>query len=65
MTFNVIGEFNREGLRIEVNTSLPTARVIRALNELVGCVMHPCQFTWTTGPEFIASALAQWAHSKA
>lgn len=34
-TFNVIDEFNREGLRIEVDTSLPTARVIRALNERV------------------------------
>lgn len=34
-TFNVIDEFNREGLRIEVDTSLPAARVIRALNELV------------------------------
>lgn len=30
-TFNVIDEFNREGLRIEVGTSLPAARVIRAL----------------------------------
>ena len=34
-TFNVIDEFNREGLHIEVDTSLPAARVIRALNELV------------------------------
>ena len=34
-TFNVIDEFNREGLRIEVDTSLPATRVIRALNELV------------------------------
>lgn len=34
-TFNVIDEFNREGLRIEVDTSLPAARIIRALNELV------------------------------
>ena len=34
-TFNVIDEFNREGLRIEVDTSLPAARVIRALDELV------------------------------
>jgi len=33
--FNVIDEFNREGLRIEVETSLSAARVIRALNELV------------------------------
>ena len=34
-TFNVIDEYNREGLRIEIDTSLPATRVIRALNELV------------------------------
>lgn len=34
-TFNVIDEFNREGLRVKVDTGLPAARAIRALNELV------------------------------
>ena len=49
-TFNVIDEFNREGLRIEVDTSLPAARVIRALNELVEVRGAPCRFAWTTAP---------------
>lgn len=54
-TFNVIVEFNREGLRIEVDTSLPAARVIRTLNELVvvrgaWCVVRHCRFDWTTVP---------------
>lgn len=31
----VIDEFSRAGLRIEVDTSLLAARVIRALNELI------------------------------
>lgn len=30
-TFNVIDDFNREGLGIEVDLSLPSARIIRAL----------------------------------
>lgn len=34
-TFNVIDEFSREAPRIEIDTSLPVARVIRALNELL------------------------------
>ena len=34
-TFNVIDEFNRECLRIEIDTSLPAARVVRALDELI------------------------------
>jgi putative transposase len=42
-TFNVIDEFNREALRIEIDTSLPAARVIRALNELVEIRGAPLQ----------------------
>jgi len=34
-TFNVNDDFNRESLRIEIDTSLPSLRVIRALDELV------------------------------
>lgn len=33
-TFNVINECNRVALCIEINTSLPAARVIRSLKEL-------------------------------
>ncbi len=64
-TFNVIDEFNREGLRIEVDTSLPAARVIRALNELVEVRGAPLSIRLDNGPEFIADALAKWAQSKA
>lgn len=32
-TLNLIDEFNREVLAIEVDTSLPSARVIRVLNK--------------------------------
>ena len=34
-TFNVNDDFNRESLRIEIDTSLPSPRVVRALDELV------------------------------
>jgi putative transposase len=63
-TFNVIDEYNREGLRIEIDTSLPAARVIRALNELVEVRGAPLSIRLDNGPEFIAHALAQWAQSK-
>ena len=63
-TFNVIDEFNREGLCIEVDTSLPAARVIRALNELVEVRGAPLSIRLDNGPEFIANALALWAQSK-
>lgn len=64
-TFNVIDEFNRGGWRIEVDTSLSAARVIRALNELVDVRGVPLSIRLDNGPEFIAHALAQWWQSRA
>jgi putative transposase len=34
-TFNVIDDYNREGLGIEVDFSLPAGRVIRALDQII------------------------------
>ena len=34
--FNVIDDFNREGLEIEVGFSLPSERVIRSLKRIIG-----------------------------
>ena len=33
--FNVLDDFNREGLGIEVDLSLPSARVIRSLERII------------------------------
>ena len=63
-TLNIIGDFDLEGLRIEVDTSLPAARVIRALNELAEVRGAPLLIRLDKGSEFIANALAQWAQSK-
>lgn len=63
-TFNVIDEFNREGLHIEVDTSFLATRVIRALDELVEVRGAPLSIRLDNGPEFIANALAHWAQSK-
>jgi putative transposase len=63
-TFNVIDEVNCEALRIEIDTSLPAARVIRALNELVEVRGASLSIRMDSGPEFIARALAEWAKAK-
>jgi len=34
-TFNVLDDYNREGLGIEVDFSLPGARVIRSLEQII------------------------------
>jgi putative transposase len=60
-TFNVIDGFSREALRIEIDTSLPSGRVIRALDELVELRGKPKRLRLDNGPELISHALAQWA----
>lgn len=63
-TFNVIDEFNRECLRIEIDTSLHAVRVVRALEELAEVREVPQSIRLDNGPEFIAQALKQWAQSQ-
>jgi len=60
-TFNVNDDFNRESLRIEIDTSLPSPRVVRALDELVELRGAPQRLRLDNGPEFISVALRQWA----
>lgn len=60
-TFNVIDDFNREGLRIEIDTSLPGPRVVRALEELAEIRGVPKRLRLDNGPEFISQALGDWA----
>ena len=59
-TLNIIDEFNREVLTIEVDFSLPAQRVIRVLQQVVQDRGVPLSIRVDNGPEFIAEALAQW-----
>lgn len=60
-TFNIIDDFNREALWIEVDTSLPAQRVIRVLDQVASERGYPAVIRSDNGPEFIAHALADWA----
>ena len=42
--FNVIDDFKREGLAIEAGFSLPSARIIRVLDQLLECVQNQLQY---------------------
>ena len=59
-TLNVIDEGVREALAIEVDTSLPTDRVIRVLEQLKESRPLPDQIRVDNGPEFISSKLVAW-----
>ncbi len=60
-TLNIIDDFNREGLWIEVDTSLPAARVVRILDMLALWRGYPEQLRIDNGPELISQTLAEWS----
>ena len=63
-TLNVLDEGNREGLAIEVATSLPVARVVRALNQLVAFYGRPRAFRLDNGPELTAQVFVDWCNQQ-
>ncbi len=60
-TLNVIDEGNREALRIECGTSIPSARVVRVLDQLVELYGRPDSTRLDNGPELTADCFIQWA----
>lgn len=57
---NVLDDFNRESLSIDIDTSLPARRVIRVLDRLVARRGVPSAIRCDNGPEFISSQLQDW-----
>jgi putative transposase len=63
-TLNVLDDFNREGLGIEVDLSLPAARVVRALDNIIEWRGKPRAIRVDNGPEYVSSTLTQWAERR-
>jgi len=63
-TLNVIDDFNREALWIEVDTSLPAERVVRVLEMLLLERTTPQSIRMDNGPELISQRLESWAKEK-
>jgi len=57
---NIIDDYNRESLSIEVDTSLPSLRVIRVLHRLLESRGKPQTIRVDNGPEFISDKLQLW-----
>jgi len=60
-TLNILDDFNRELLHIEIDTSMPSQRVVRVLEEIKEWRGLPNQIRVDNGPEFIADNLRSWA----
>jgi len=63
-TLNVIDDYNREVLGIELDFSLPAQRVIRCLERIIDIYGKPEKIRCDNGPEFISNALTKWCEQK-
>ena len=62
-TFNVIDDFNREAVAIEIDTSIPAKRVIRVFERLKRGRRLPEVLRVDNGPEFLSGELMAWAET--
>ena len=63
-TLNVMEDYNRQALAVEVDFSLPARRVIQCLEQLIELHGKPANIRCDNAPEFISSALSQWCEQK-
>jgi putative transposase len=59
--FNLIDDFNREALVMDIDLSLPAERVVRALDQVIEWRGKPLVIRSDNGPEYISSKLVVWA----
>lgn len=60
-TFNVVDDFNREALHIEVDTSINSHRLVRIFEQLKRDHGLPQVLRSDNGPEFLGEAFTAWA----
>jgi putative transposase len=61
-TLNIVDDFTRECVAIEVDRSLPGARVVRVLERLADTIGLPRVLVSDKGPEFAGRTLDAWAY---
>ena len=57
---NIVDEFTRECLAIEVEHSINADQVVAVLDKIAGERGYPIYVRFDNGPEFIAHAVADW-----
>jgi putative transposase len=59
---NIIDDYNRQALAMEVGTSIPASKVIALLEQLTQVHGKPMSIRTDNGPEFLSHALMNWCH---
>jgi transposase InsO family protein len=59
--FNVIDDFNREALAVEIDSGISAQRVVRILDQIAVWRGLPKRIRFDNGPELTALAVADWA----
>ena len=59
--FNLIDDFNREAVAMDIDLSLPAERVVRALDQVIEWRGKPQAIRSDNGPEYIGKTLTDWA----
>ena len=63
-TLNIVDDFTRECVAIEVDRSLPGLRVARVLDRLPAAIGLPQAIVLDNGPEFAGRTLDAWAYAR-
>jgi putative transposase len=63
-TLNIVDDFSRECVAIEVDRSLPGLRVTRVLDRLDAAIGLPKTIVVDNGPEFAGRTLDAWAYAR-
>ncbi|WP_408871609.1 DDE-type integrase/transposase/recombinase [Acetobacter oryzifermentans] len=61
---NILDDFNREGLAIEADFSLPACRVVRCLEQVMEWRDRPEAIRMDNGPEYVSHTLVSWAEKQ-
>jgi putative transposase len=63
-TLNIVDDYTRQCVAIEVDRSLPGLRVVRVLDRLAETIGLPDILVMDNGPEFSGRALDTWAYAR-
>lgn len=62
-TFNVVDDYNREVLGIEIDLNLPAQRIVRVLERIAAWRGYPEKLRMDNGPELTSVRMAEWAET--